>query len=40
MRLWIIALTALAVVAFTPDASQAHKVAASTHFTSSPGLTG
>jgi hypothetical protein len=24
MRLWIIALTALAVLAFTPDASHAH----------------
>lgn len=24
MRFWIIALTALAVLAFTPDASQAH----------------
>ena len=31
MRLWIIALTALAVLAFTPDASQARMPAAPAH---------
>ncbi len=31
MRLWIIALTALAVLAFTPDASQAHKAQVPAH---------
>ena len=40
MRLWIVALTALAVLAFTPDASQAygHRVYAPS--ASSPGSTG
>ncbi len=31
MRLWIITLTALAVLAFTPDASQAHAARAPAH---------
>ncbi len=31
MRLWIIALTALAVLAFTPDASHAHPAQAAAH---------
>jgi hypothetical protein len=40
MRLWIIALTALAILAFTPDASQAQKTGAPNPAASSPGSTG